>query len=160
MVPFESPKADPPTSGKPGDIESQDPAELAFSLRRAWYFLMHGLDQGPRVVGLQLHQSWLLGALSVGTRTMGDLARVTNTTQANTTGMVARLEKRGLVVRAQSAGDRRLVEVSLTDEGKAAVAESRAALADRVGLVTRDMTDGDRAELTCLLQKLVAPTFP
>jgi DNA-binding MarR family transcriptional regulator len=137
--------------------DAYDPTALAFALRRAWYYLMHGLDQGPPVAGLQVHQFWVLGALDRGPRTMGDLSRVTSTTQANTTGMIGRLEKRGLVVRSHSEADRRLVEVSLTDEGRAAISEHRHAVAARLDDITRGMTDDERAQLEALLREVVKP---
>jgi DNA-binding MarR family transcriptional regulator len=127
------------------------------ALQRAWYFLMHGLDQGGHVEGLQIHQLWLLAVLVRGPRTMGELSRVTSTTQANVTGMVARLEKRGLVSRSHSESDRRLVEVSLTEVGLAAIAERNEALADRMERITRDMTDDERARLAVLLNKVANP---
>lgn len=88
---------------------------------------------------------------------MGDLSRLTSTTQANTTGMIGRLEKRGLVVRSHSEADRRLVEVSLTDEGRAAVSEHRESVAARLDAITRGMTDEDRVRLEELLRKVVEP---
>ena len=55
---------------------------------------------------------------------LGAIARRVSLSQATVTSIMGRLEAKGLVVRAKSAGDRRRVEVSLTEEGRAALARA------------------------------------
>ncbi len=56
------------------------------------------------------------GALSVG-----ELARALDVSVASATGIVSRMEERGLVERSRRSGDRRVVTVSLAHGGKAAL---------------------------------------
>ncbi|MDO8962870.1 MAG: MarR family transcriptional regulator [Coriobacteriia bacterium] len=160
------PQRSPRPADRPGAIFGQattpgrghhDPGDLAHAMRRAWYLVIRGLDQGPRLFGLQTHQFWVLGSLQHGPRRMSELATITDTTQANITGMVARLEDRGLVRRYHSERDRRVVEVELTDEGKAALAESRLAYAARMDVVMADLSEEERQLLTDLLRRAVHP---
>lgn len=55
---------------------------------------------------------------SNGELTMSELSRMLLVSNGNTTTVVDRLELDGLVVRRQSADDRRVVRVALTDEGR------------------------------------------
>ena len=55
--------------------------------------------------------------------TMRDLAAQTSTSTSGTTGLVDRLEARGLVTRTQSKVDRRSFDITLTDSGLDLVTE-------------------------------------
>ena len=59
---------------------------------------------------------------------MRDLAAQTSTSTSGTTGLVDRLEARGLVTRTQSKADRRSFDITLTDAGHALVTEDTTAL--------------------------------
>ena len=54
---------------------------------------------------------------------MSDLARALDISVANATGIVTRMEDRGLVARSRDANDRRAVNASLTDEGRQVLVE-------------------------------------
>lgn len=49
---------------------------------------------------------------------MGSLAEAMDVSQASVTGIVDRMEQRGLVERQRDEDDRRIVRVALTDEGR------------------------------------------
>ncbi len=67
------------------------------------------------------------------TTTLGDVARRLMVTPAVVTGLIDRLEKRGFVRRLSSSGDRRRVNLGLTEEGKAAAKRAENGLVDEVG---------------------------
>ncbi|HET9948531.1 MAG TPA: MarR family transcriptional regulator [Longimicrobiales bacterium] len=58
-----------------------------------------------------------------GPSTMGELAAALGVSVASATGIVSRMEERGLVERARSDADRRVVTVSLAPGGRAALDE-------------------------------------
>ena len=62
---------------------------------------------------------------------IGTLARSIHLSQATLTGIVSRLERRGLVTRARSGSDRRAVVVSLTDAGRELQETAPSLLQDR-----------------------------
>jgi len=63
--------------------------------------------------------------------TVGVLARDIHLGAATVTGILGRLEKRGLITRARGDVDRRSVVVQLTDEGAKLIAEAPSLLQDR-----------------------------
>lgn len=86
-----------------------------------------------RGVGLTPQQAELLCQLEHGTRTHGELAELLHCDKTNVTGLVDRLERRGLVRREANAGDRRVAEVVLTDDGVEMVDRFRAASSTVIG---------------------------
>jgi DNA-binding MarR family transcriptional regulator len=62
-------------------------------------------------------QSIVLGLLDEP-RPMGELAQLMHCDNSNMTGIVDRLEERGLVQRTQADGDRRVRLIALTDRGR------------------------------------------
>lgn len=99
------------------DFGPEDLVDLAHELRHLWHALVSGMTHTGRLEGLQRQQFWVLGALAGGPKRMSDLAECANTSQPSLTGIVDRLEERGLVERRRSVADRRVVEVALTSEG-------------------------------------------
>jgi DNA-binding MarR family transcriptional regulator len=61
----------------------------------------------------------------------GTLATALHLSQPTVTGILSRLEQRGLIARERSEDDRRSVLATVTEEGKALVAKSPALLRDR-----------------------------
>jgi DNA-binding MarR family transcriptional regulator len=109
--------------------------EVLVALRR----IMRAVDirsrHLSRASGLTAPQWLLLRALaSNGSVGIGQLAREIHLSQATTTDIVDRLERRGLVSRARSTVDRRRVQVALLPEGARLVEESPTPL-------QRDFTD-------------------
>jgi DNA-binding MarR family transcriptional regulator len=82
---------------------------------------------------LSLRQLSALQMIEDETTTLGDVARRLMVTPAVVTGLIDRLEKRGYVRRVGSSGDRRRVNLALTDEGRAAALKAEQRLTDEVG---------------------------
>jgi DNA-binding MarR family transcriptional regulator len=72
-------------------------------------------------------EAGLLGALEGGPRRITELADLEGHAQPTVTLLVKRLEAMGWAARERDAGDRRVVLVSLTDAGRAALENARAA---------------------------------
>jgi DNA-binding MarR family transcriptional regulator len=62
---------------------------------------------------------------SAGESTAGDLAKAAELSPASVSAMLDHLERDGIVERTRSASDRRVVVVSLTESGRALLAEKR-----------------------------------
>jgi len=96
-------------------------------------------------------RSWLKGSLSLihlhvlsaveadGPLPMSHLAEMLDVSVASATGIVDRMEERGLVERGRSQTDRRVVLVHVTETGRA---------------IFRDLTEHRRRKLTGLLARL------
>lgn len=89
-----------------------------------------------------------------GTLSQNHLGRLVAMDAATTKGVVERLVRKGYVATTPSQSDRRRLEVSLTDEGAAFLAEA-VPIAARISERTlRNLTPRDQARLLALLDKL------
>ncbi|MFE1962496.1 MarR family winged helix-turn-helix transcriptional regulator [Streptomyces sp. NPDC059479] len=88
---------------------------------------------------------------------LGEMAALLGCDKTNMTGMVDRLERRGLLTREADPRDRRVSRIVLTKEGEALrtdlSAEFTKAVAERCAALTRD----DRAHLARLIQATLIP---
>jgi DNA-binding MarR family transcriptional regulator len=76
--------------------------------------------------GLTRSETSVLSVLSTGPRRITELADQEGLAQPTMTGLVSRLEARGLVARAKDPSDGRAVQLTLTPEGERVLAELRA----------------------------------
>ena len=126
--------------------------DILHELRHLWHAMIRGLHHPGQLEGLQRQQFWVLGALSHGPRRMSELAECSQTSQTSLTGIVDRLEERGLVERVRSESDRRVVEVRLTAQGVDLIAEANAAMRDRLEELLAPLGDADRADFLRLVR--------
>lgn len=119
-------------------------------------FVVHGaLEQRAAQNDVSIAQTRLLGVLRDRTPTMNELAKLLGLDKSSVTGLVDRAERRGLVARAQSTGDRRSVLVQLTSHGRSLVAQvARQFEADVAGLLDC-LAPADRDTLSALVSHVL-----
>ena len=83
---------------------------------------------------------------------MRHMADLLDVSVSSATGIIDRMEERGLVARARVPGDRRVVLVQLADAGRQALEEIQAV---RHGRMTSILSHLAPAQLACLAQALV-----
>jgi len=116
--------AEPKPTAQPSSYETDLAAYAKGSAAEAWaalaqFFFDHGR---PRIMGagqdlmLSPPQGIVLRFLD-RPRPMGELAAMMRCDNSNMTGIVDRMEERGLVRRSSAEGDRRVKLIELTDEG-------------------------------------------
>lgn len=88
--------------------------------------------------------------------TIGGVARAIHLSQATLTGIVSRLEKRGLVTRTRSGVDRRSVEVSLTEAGLELRETAPSLLQDRFRNELLRLQEWEQNQLLASLQRIAA----
>lgn len=94
---------------------------------------------------------WVWGAMD-----SSSLAAECGVAKGTMTGMVTTLEKRDLVTRTRDGDDRRRVEVALTDQGEALIADLYPRF-NRFETVLTDVLSGDeRRELARLLRVVIS----
>ena len=71
------------------------------------------------------------------------------------TGIVTRLEKRGLVSRIRRTDDRRVVKISLTESGSEEVKESVSKITHYIDVVGNSLTDEETAVVFKLVDKVI-----
>ena len=80
-----------------------------------------------------------------GPLTMRGLAEAMDVSQASATGIVDRMEQRGLVERQRDDEDRRVVRVALTEEGRRLIAGMTAERRDHLAAMLDSLTDEELA---------------
>jgi DNA-binding MarR family transcriptional regulator len=127
--------------------------ELLSSSLAAYYgdFTVAAADEN-----LTASQGKTLNVLRRGPASMSTLATTLTCDASNMTGIVDRLEKRGLVRRELSASDRRVKNVVLTAEGERVIDVIRGNMHRTLAGLDR-LDDQERATLGALLERVFAP---
>lgn len=89
-----------------------------------------------------------------GPMTMTRLADALDVSVSNATGLVDRMEERGLVDRLRDDPDRRVVHVGLTGEGRAALAEIEVLQTDVLGQILAHLDDRQLTRLARSIEDL------
>ncbi len=132
---------------------SNDTEAIASGLRRLWAGIVRGMRQGESVGGLHLQQFWVLVLTRNGPMRMSEIAEALETSQANVTGLIDRLERAGFVRRVRSESDRRVVEVSITQQGLEMIGRMRSEYQARVDHALRNLDAAERSQLLALITK-------
>jgi DNA-binding MarR family transcriptional regulator len=108
----------------------------------------HGLT-GPQLVVLK-------ALMSLGEVTVGELARRVHLSQATTTGVLTRLEKRGLITRTRSDIDRRRVLVRGTSAAVKLLSSAPPALQEQFLARFGELEDWEKSQILSSLQRVVS----
>lgn len=111
----------------------------AFGLSKSTLNVLMLLRHGPPE-GMQLHE-------------LGELLLVS---RANVTGLIDHLEDKGYVKRVVDANDRRARYARITRKAEALLDEFMPLHYGNIKALTRDLTDGEKEQLTALLKKMRA----
>jgi DNA-binding MarR family transcriptional regulator len=105
--------------------------------------------------GLTLSQFQLLDALDRGAaRTAGELAVAAPVTPPTASRMLDLLEREGIIERSRDEADRRVVSISLTEEGRRRVKLRRSKIAKRRKMVFEALSAEERRRGAELLRRL------
>ncbi len=116
------------------ELTSHTPAGLMRSMRR-W-------PSGPLSL---VHLNVLMLLAEEGPLPMRALADTLDVSQASATGIVDRMEQRGLVERRRDDEDRRVIRVALTGAGRELIAGIATERRSRLAMVLEDLTDEELA---------------
>lgn len=100
-------------------------------------------------------QAKLLCVLIGGPRGMAELAQLFGVEKAALTGLMDRIEKRGLAVRSAVPGDRRAVRVTLTEAGRQAASAFHADMGEALGQLTDAIPSGDREQFRSTVEGII-----
>ena len=89
-------------------------------------------------------------------RSVGELTRDLHSSQATVTGIIARLEKRGLVTRERGERDKRQVFVSLTEQGQKLAANAPSLLGEKFLQRFEKLDTWERTQILSTLQRVVS----
>ncbi|GAA1156030.1 MarR family transcriptional regulator [Kribbella jejuensis] len=100
-------------------------------------------------------QAKLLCVLIGGPRGMAELAQLFGVEKAALTGLMDRIEKRGLAVRSAVPGDRRAVQVTLTEEGRRAASAFHREMGEVLSRLIDPIPEGDREQFRSTVQGII-----
>ncbi|MFD7158887.1 MarR family winged helix-turn-helix transcriptional regulator [Kribbella sp. NPDC059898] len=100
-------------------------------------------------------QAKLLCVLIGGPRGMAELAQLFGVEKAALTGLMDRIEKRGLAVRSAVPGDRRAVRVTLTEAGRQTASAFHAEMGAALGRLTEPIPEGDREQFRSTVEGII-----
>ena len=122
------------------EIQEAMAASRAGAFRQGFHNLL-----GRSVSMTHMH---VLAKLRVaGPLPMTRLSEALDVSVASATGIVSRMEERGLVARSRDDADRRIVLVAITDGGSAALEEIEARGREQFGRLLRELTKGELVQL-------------
>jgi DNA-binding MarR family transcriptional regulator len=101
-------------------------------------------------------QARLLCVLLDGPRGMAELAQHFGVEKAALTGLMDRAERRGLARRAPVPGDRRALQVTLTDAGHRAAAAFHAELGAQLSGLISSLAPRDREHFRSIVAEIIA----
>ncbi|HEX4829508.1 MAG TPA: MarR family transcriptional regulator [Trebonia sp.] len=133
---------------------------LAGALAQAAFMTMAVLSKAGADHDLSLTQLRVLGILRDRRLRMTALADFLGLEKSTMSGLIDRAEKRGLVQRAPSAGDRRVVEVFLTPAGHELAARFTGHVQAALRPMTSQLTAAEQHRLQALLERMTAGREP
>lgn len=148
-----SPAPDPPDEGWETDSLERSIIRSLRRIIRAVGLYSRELLRRRNLTTSQLATLRQLGR--AGSLSAGELARGISVSQATITGIVDRLELRGLVTRTRSDEDRRRVVIELTEAGRVVVASSPPPLHERFMVRLAELPEDERREIDRMLRRIV-----
>jgi DNA-binding MarR family transcriptional regulator len=145
-----------PGSWLAGELGRTDPGSQAWSLMH-WMMVTnkHRLFAMAQEFELAPQQMIALRMLGSGPRKMSELANALFCDNSNVTGIVDRLEERGLVSREAAKGDRRVKLLVLTKEGERMRVEITKRMAEPPPPIA-SLSEKDQRDLRDILKRAVA----
>jgi DNA-binding MarR family transcriptional regulator len=130
--------------------------ELGFaeSLVRLSHLVQYVFADVSRRHELTPQQAQLLCALSPGPIGMTDLSRALHLEKSSLTGLVDRVERRGLVERVRDGQDRRACRISLTAQGRRLAVEAHNGVTARLEELTGEVGAADRKRLASVVARM------
>ena len=133
---------------------------LAAALMRLSQLVAHVFADVSRSRDLTPQQAQLLCTLIEGPVGMSELGRLLHLEKSSLTGLVDRVERRGLVLRTRDSSDRRASQVGLTGQGARLAAESHEDVTARLEALAGELAPADRkrvaSAIAMMLDRVVA----
>jgi DNA-binding MarR family transcriptional regulator len=144
-----------PASWLAGEVGRTDPGSEAWSLMH-WMMVTNKqrLFTMAQEFELAPQQMIALRMLGAGPRKMSELAKALFCDNSNVTGIVDRLEERGLVRREAAEGDRRVKLLVLTKDGERMRIEITKRMAEPPAAIA-SLSEEDQKDLRDILQRAV-----
>jgi DNA-binding MarR family transcriptional regulator len=128
---------------------------LAAELMRLSQVVAHVFADASRSRDLTPQQAQLICTLIEGPVGMSELGRLLHLEKSSLTGLVDRVERRGLVTRTRDPSDRRASQVALTGQGARLAAESHEDVTARLEALAGELAPADRKRLASAIAMML-----
>jgi DNA-binding MarR family transcriptional regulator len=128
---------------------------LAAELMRLSQVVAHVFADASRSRDLTPQQAQLICTLIEGPVGMSELGRLLHLEKSSLTGLVDRVERRGLVIRTRDPSDRRASQVALTGQGARLAAESHEDVTARLEALAGELAPADRKRLASAIAMML-----
>jgi DNA-binding MarR family transcriptional regulator len=129
---------------------------LAVALVRLSHLVQHVFADVSRAHDLTPQQAQLLCKLIDGPVGMTELSRLLHLEKSSLTGLVDRVERRGLVARTRDSRDRRACRIELTSQGARLAAASHQDVTARLEMLARELPPADSSRLASAIAHILA----
>lgn len=148
----------PPVTGRPrrrNRVLQQEAEEILASVRALWKDLLRNPYADAEEMGMTGPQVTVMACLvSKGPITLTELSRNLGMSHSSASGIVDRLQSRGLVRRTEDAGDRRRTPIEVTENVRSYVRELEEGPSGRLVRALESATSAQRAAVTKGLKTL------
>ncbi|OEU96005.1 transcriptional regulator [Streptomyces oceani] len=124
---------------------------------RLTHLVQRVFDDASRHHDLTPQQAQLLCRLVDGPVGMTELGRMLHLEKSSVTGLVDRVELRGLITRARSTEDRRAWYVALTEQGERVAVDTHHEVIAQLEKLVGDISTSDRERLISLIAGIIGP---
>lgn len=129
--------------------------DLASALVQLHHLVQRAFTDESRAHDLTPQQAQLLCRLMAGPIGMTELRQALHLEKSSLTGLVDRVERRGLVQRVRPSHDRRACDIALTSQGRRLANATHRAISDRLEMLAGDVSLADQATLTTTISQLL-----
>ncbi|TQN33083.1 DNA-binding MarR family transcriptional regulator [Haloactinospora alba] len=129
---------------------------LAESLVRLTHLVEHVFAETGRRYDITPQQAQLLCVLHHTQLGMTELSRSLHLEKSSLTGLVNRVERRGLAVRRRDSHDRRECRVALTEQGSRIAVDFHEEVSGRLEELVGDLAPEESGQLTSVIARVLA----
>jgi DNA-binding MarR family transcriptional regulator len=129
--------------------------KFADALVRLTHLVQHVFAEVSRQHDLTPQQTQLLCLLVHRRVGMTELSHTLHLEKSSLTGLVDRVERRGLVTRTRETRDRRTCKISLTGEGTRLAVETHQEVTTRLEALAGELRPAERRQLASLIAQLL-----
>ena len=144
------------TMGTEAGTEAGADLEFSAALVRMSHLVQHVFADVSREHDITPQQAQLLCMLIAGPIGMTELSRLLHLEKSSLTGLVDRVERRGLVTRVRDLPDRRACHIALTPEGARLAGDSHGEITARLDTLGEVVSGADRLRLAAVITRLLA----
>jgi len=142
-------------TGSAAGIATTKGVPFVDALVRLSHVVHHVFAEVSRDYDLTPQQTQLLCLLTQGPVGMTELSRLMHLEKSSMTGLVDRVERRGLIARTRDSRDRRACQIELTDPGLRLAVAAHDDVRARLRTLTGDLSAADKEHLASVITQIL-----